>query len=170
VVSHSARGRSDSLFIRTTVFLALFLWSCGSNASTLGETDVAIAVDAISFDYSSESGILDGSLTLEVRNEGTAVVWLEPCGTGLARWVDEDWQPVWSRICVLSDGEVAIRPGDLWEDVVHLSERPGTGVYEHWTVPVDGSYRVHVLIRDRRGVLSPDLSNSGPFEIHVTGG
>ncbi len=173
MVSRSAPGRLDSALIFTICFLLPLLWSCDSGPSTLRETDVAIAVDAISFEYSSEAGILDGSLTVEVRNQGTTVVWLLPCSTGLQRRVDGEWQQVWSRYCLFSGGrshEVAIRPGALFEDQVHLSERPGIGSYEYWAVPVDGTYRVHVLIRDRRGILSPDLSNSGPFEIQVAGG
>jgi hypothetical protein len=149
-----------------TALFCFFLCSCSAHPANMHDGTVEISVDRASVEYLGEPGSILGSLEIGIRNEGVASIWFNPCGTELEREAGAEWTRVWHAICSLSKSEVEIVSGEVHVTEVTVNAKPGLGPSKNWAPPLDGSYRVHLSIRNQRGVLIPSSSTSRPFALH----
>ena len=156
----------------TVTFLGALTWiflsSCSADPSDLLDEVVQISFDSASLEHRVESGSINGSLAISIRNEGMANIWFAPCGSVLERDEGADWVSVWHAICLLSVSEVEIKPGEVYATEVMVNAGLGRGPSKSWTPPLGGSYRIHLSIRDQRRVLAHPSSTSDPFDLRPT--
>jgi hypothetical protein len=146
------------------------LSACGNPAGSDSEAaaSATFSVDAPGFRYDSSTRAVDATLPLTIRNTGRSSLYYEPCGTILERAVENEWVGVWAMICSLEDRRpIEILPGSRASVDVRIVNRLGDGVAEYWTAPVNGEYRIEVLLYDEQGALPEETRISRPFSVRV---
>ena len=123
-----------------------------------------VAVTATDFEFRVGQEVIRGQVAISIENRTRELLWYHGCGSVLDRLGSRgQWQVVWSAICSRVD-EVLIAPGEVFETSQFIRARlaeDATG----WTIPIDGTYRLRVFIRNVHAALSSDGVATKPFSI-----
>ena len=140
---------------------------CGSGPFDVPPEPVTVTVTAHEFQVGED--YIQGQVAISIESQTRELLWYHGCGSVLDRLGPGDqWQAVWSSICNLVE-EVSIGPGEVLETSQLISAHPLRKTRQpRWAIPIDGTYRLRVFIRNAHEVLSTDGWNgvaSKPFSV-----
>ena len=115
-------------------------------------------VTVTDYEFQADEDYIHGQVAISIENQTRELLWYHGCGSGLDRLGSRDqWQAVWSSICILVFEEVPIGPGEVLDTALTIHGYPLRKTrQQRWTTPIDGTYRLRVFIRNAHEALSTD--------------
>ena len=156
---------------RALASLAIYGSLVGGAGCGWGPFDVSpepAIVTVTDYEFQVGEDYIHGQLAISIENQTQELLWYNDCGNTLDRLGPGDqWQAVWSPLCLLSTVEaVSIGPGEvldtsqiIWAHPLRKTQQP------RWTTPIDGTYRLRAFIHNGHEVLSTDGVASKPFSV-----
>jgi hypothetical protein len=151
---------------RCGLFALLALAACSGEPFAPDLAALRVSVDPADVAVEDDGTSVGGTITAVVENASLRRIDFNACGAALERQVAGEWRTVWSVTCILlAFPPNWLEPGDSRALEVPLFAQPGPTQDPEWVRPLDGSYRLRLIVMTDDGRVPFELTTSNEFVI-----